>query len=726
MSDSRIRAMLAEPEKTPAERRLPPADGTDAGGRPWWWASTADRWCRRTGRAVPEDADALYHWPTAAGPAPIVHTGDVWVPTRGLGPEVPVHTTVYDTAEGHLVWVQRYDTDGGLDREAAARAGALVLEPVWWARARVLVPDAILLGGRLERAGIVPSVDAFQIAVPDRDQEGAAPPRWLPTFLRAAGPVGADEPDPLDVDIVHAGLPGIDEIARVVGRSLPLWFTGSCTQENVARAELLGPGQQFTVPDTSTPWPAHRTRVDAAYDWQLPRTFPRAWAALAADTLEALESVQQTLQTTITTGDGWYAPARPAEPDWPVAVETAARHAAGGARTGAGPVPAARQATASEEHGPAEHGPQTAELGAGAELDAAAAELVGVREAEADMPWDDPAAVALWAAARSLEHRLQRTHPDVVHATVRPQVIEGDGQVARAYRETLTPLDPPAEEKLRAAPTRRLLRLLSSETDVATVKRYETLERALAETTRLYHDPQGRLVAERTLASRRAERVQLSIEWPTGQPPQDWTEDTVLAGEDNLFALTPTPAGGLRVEPLPSSSGDTDFTWGYSGGGPTDLYRALIRGALRIWEDPARWLWRFRQDGRSSPLWDAITTAGQTQPLRLPWRQVQAWAAADLAENPPDLLLRRIRTGGGEVGSLELVGASPGDLLQLERLLAGVGITSSRLSGDNDGTQKPDGLSGLSLNPVEEEAVAGLLDAHHLRFQRTDDDAGHE
>lgn len=714
MSDSRIRAMLAEPEKTPADRRLPPADGTDASGRPWWWASTVDRWCRRTGRPVPADAEALYQWPTADAPAPVVHAGNVRVPARGLAPEVPVHVTVYDTAEGHIVWVQRYDEAGGVDREEAARAGALVLAPTWWTRARILVPGPLLLGGQL---GGGPSVDAFRIEVPDRGLDRpAGPPRWLPTFIRSAGATAELDPlDPLDVEIVHAGLPPVDEVARVIGRPLPLWFADSCTTENMDRAELLGPGRQFTVPDTSTDWPAHRARAEAAYDWRLPRTFPRAWAALAAETLEALDAVLQTLQATVTEGDGWYAPARPAEPDWPVAVETAARRAATNADA-TRPVPGL---DTPHKLDPAEELDIVTE-----ELDAAAAELVEVRKAEANLPWDDPAAVALWAAARSLEARLYRTHSDVVYGTVHQQVIEGDGQVAQAYRATLTPLEPAAERQLREAPTRRLLRLLSLETDVETVRKYDTLPRALDETTRLYHDPAGRLVAERTVGSRRRpDRVQLQIEWPAGHPPQDWTADTVIAGEDNVFALTPTPAGELRVEPLPSSSGDTGYTWGYSGAGPTDLYRALVRGALQTWEDPAPWIWRFRHNGRRSPLWQAITTAGQTQPLRLAWPQVQAWAAADLEANPPDLELRITRTDG-EIDSAQLLGSSAGDLLQLERRLAGVGIVSDRLYADSDYGQQPDVLFGLGLRPADAKTVSDVLDADHLRFQRTDEDAG--
>jgi hypothetical protein len=715
MSDSRIRAMLAEPEKTPADRRLPPADGTDASDRPWWWASTVDRWCRRTGRPVPADADALYRWPTADGPAPVVHAGDVRVPTRGLAPEVPVHVTVYDTAEGHIVWVQRYDESGGVDREEAARAGALVLAPTWWTRARILVPGPLLLGGRL---GAVPAIDAFRIEVPDRGLDRpAGPPRWLPSFVRSGA---AAEPDPLDVEIVHAGLPQVDEVARVVGRALPLWFADSCTRENMDRAELLGPGRRFTVPDTSTDWPAHRARIIAAHEWGLPRRFPRAWTALSADTLEVLDAVLQTLQATVTEGDGWYAPARPAEPDWPVAVETAARRAAASteaARTARSATRADLGVYRPDKLDPAEELDTAAE-----ELDAGAVELAGIRTVEADLRWDDPDAVALWAAARSLEARLHRTHPEVVYETVRQQVIEGDGQVAQAYRATLTPLEPAAQQELREAPTRRLLRLLSPDTDVETVRKYQTLQRALAETTQLYHDPKGRLVAERTIASRRAERVQLQIEWPTGHPPQDWTADTVLAGEDNVFALTPTPAGELRVEPLPSSSGDTDYTWGYSGGGPTDLYRALVRGALRTWEDPAPWIRRSLRDGHSSALWEAITTAGQTQPLRLAWPQVQAWAAADLEANPPDLELRITRTDG-EIDSVQLLASSAGDLLQLERRLADVGIVSDRLYADSDYGQQPDILFGLDLRPADAKTISDVLDADHLRFQRTDEDA---
>jgi len=211
------------------------------------------------------------------------------------------------------------------------------------------------------------------------------------------------------------------------------------------------------------------------------------------------------------------------------------------------------------------------------------------------------------------------------------------------------------EAELRT-PTRRLLRLLSTETDAAAVRSDEVLDRIRSETTRLYQDPAGRLVAERAAGSHGGERVQLQIEWPTGLPPQDWSADTVIAGEDNVFALTPTPTGQLRVEPLPSGGGDTRYTWGSPGAGPLDLYQALVRGALRTWEDPGGWFRHHTDDTRSSQLWDAITNANQTQPLRLQWPQVQAWARADLAANPPDLPLQVTRTWRREVHPLELRG----------------------------------------------------------------------
>ncbi|MFI9041754.1 hypothetical protein [Streptomyces sp. NPDC053726] len=103
ISESYARGMHAAGDK------LPRPDGTDVDGKPWWRPDTIDRWCQGTGRAVPPDAGAIYHWPKASVPAPITLQKEVMVPRSKLTDrQVPVYVTVYETDHGHLVWVQRY------------------------------------------------------------------------------------------------------------------------------------------------------------------------------------------------------------------------------------------------------------------------------------------------------------------------------------------------------------------------------------------------------------------------------------------------------------------------------------------------------------------------------------------------------------------------------------------------------------------------------------------
>lgn len=683
VSKGRVRALWAE------GGRLPTEDGRDADDRPWWWASTVDRWCRRTGRPVAEEADSLYRWKSATEPAPVLHVGDVTVPGTGWGRPTRVHTTVYDTADGHVVWVQRYAGDD-LNAEDAARAGALVLAPAWWWQARIIVPGNLPY---FSTGGLPPWVEAFRLDPPEGAEDEI--PRWLPSFLkvtssrRSADTDAAETVDPQTVPIEPVGLPDVAELARILGRDLPLWFDGSCTPSTMQKFQLLGPGNRFTTADTTTQWPAHHDRIVAAHRWRLQEQFPQAWAALAADTLTVLRAVQSTHREIRTAGDGWYVPARPAEPQWPIDVETAARQAAG------------------RDLDPA----------------AAAAELAELRAVEAGRPWDEPLAVALWEALRSTAGRIHRSHPAEVFATVQRQVIEADGPVAKAYRDTLTPLAAEEDQALRAQPTRRLLRLLSFETDVLTVEQCGGADQLLREITGLNRDPAGRLVAERTLpAGRAGERVQLLIEWPTGMPAQDWTQDTVVAGERNAFALIPTPDGDLRVEPLPSCGGSTGYTWGYQGTGPTDLYRALVRGALRTWEDPATWLHQFRRGEATSALWEAITSTGQAQPLRLPWPQVTAWAAEDRARAHPEVKLIIERIHPPEIDSVRLAANEP-VLLQIEQLLAAAGIESDRLYDEQHGLRDEQVYALELRRPHDQDAVAALLDTKGILYQHLDDDA---
>ncbi|MFF9409839.1 hypothetical protein ACF1B0_30595 [Streptomyces anandii] len=596
ISESYARTLLAKGD------RLPKADGTDTDGKPWWRPDTIDRWCQDTGRPLPEDAAPLYRRPAATRPAPVTFADDVLLPgSRRTGEQIPVHVTLYETDHGPIVWVQRYSgLEYDISKSRAARAAADVLPPALWRDAVVLVPDALPFREREERWA--PDVDAFRLDPP----EGSLPeqlPRWVPKFIKPRAEEQERPPaDPATVPVREAGLPDVDVVARAVGHDLPLWWRGTCTPDAVRRARTMGEGAAFTVADSTTAWPEHRERILAAYDNKMHTQFPQAWTALAADTLSAFEEARAKIANATGRGEGWYAPARPVAPEWPLAIETAVRTAA-----------------ARELH-----------------LGYAAAELHEVRAAEAEQPWDSPYGEALWEAARSLAGHLVHYSPEDVFTTVNRELISTAGPVAQDYRAQLTPLPPQTVTTLRAKPTRRLMRLLTNETHLPTLKHYRFLEKELKDLTQLYTDPAGRWVAEFKPGHSHvddADHPDLAIEWPTGKPPAGWGEHTVIAGDkssDGVFALTPIPDGELRIDPLPSSGGATEYTWGYPGTGPGQLYDALTAATLDGWEDTSQWLNRLvGQRSHNSGLWKAIQATKQHDPLRIPWPKIVQWTRED-------------------------------------------------------------------------------------------------
>lgn len=122
--------------------------------------------------------------------------------------------------------------------------------------------------------------------------------------------------------------------------------------------------------------------------------------------------------------------------------------------------------------------------------------------------------------------------------------------------------------------------------------------------------------------NRHEEASSFYAEWPTGLPAQPWTEHTLIATDHQaVFALTPTVAGGMRVDPVPLLHDDqTRFAYRDAGGSPATLYAALVRCALGEPYGQARYPDPDRAEA-DSLLWQALTT---TQgPLRLAWPQVQ-------------------------------------------------------------------------------------------------------
>lgn len=615
LSEGRARALHTHADGS----KLAPVDGVDPDGKPFWFATTIDAWCQRTQRRMPEDAPWPFNCPPADKPAPEVDRGEVTIETdTGVTAEVSV--IVWDTPGGHVVYVMRRADQPDLSVAAAARAAVHVLSPVFWNDAVVLVPQPRIFGSAFAETDHVgpESIDVYRLVVPETQQPAPRRPSRLPRFLSAlVDEPRSDDADPAplqphQVRAEYVSYPYATAIEHALGRPMPVWFFGTCTRAAVERMRVYGDSGTFLVPDTATAWPGARARLAAAVEAGMPARYPQAFALLAADTLGTLTRVRRQHATAQERGPGWYAVARPAEPDWPIALETVATDAA---RTVFDP-------------------------------DAAADELPRIRAEEANLAWDNPYAEALYDTAATIGAKLHRSHPELVFAADTRLDLSTSGPVTEQYRSALTPLSDTERLQLLDAPTRRLARLLLAETNIAAIRETGLLDRALGELAGLYRDPAGRLVA---LDRQRPgdDSLGIAAEWPTTLPT-GWNERTVIAADPHrpalIVALTPTPDGELRVDPLPNPGGEPGFTWGYSGSGPRTLYQALVRCVTRDWTadpDTRSWLIHLTHawsDTTGSPLYHYLTT--HEGPLRLPWGQIQEWVQADLdtlmqAKNPP-------------------------------------------------------------------------------------------
>ncbi|WP_433412974.1 hypothetical protein ACQP1V_27450 [Microtetraspora malaysiensis] len=587
ISEGRARAMWAE------KGRLPNPDGSDADGRPLWRASSIDRWCRRTGRAIPEGAIGPASWPDATEPAPLMFSGEVQVRLASWQPPGRVHAMVWDTPHGHLVHVTHYAGEW-MENTDAARAAAHVLEPAFWQDAIITIaPTGSFGDSNYEHY----TIDGYRLA-PKTSTTGPKTRHPMLSFLKA--PVDDEEfADPDTVPVEHAGLYDAPEIARVIGRPIPMWLEGSCTPAAVQRMEAFGQEATFTTPDTTTDWPAVRDKFHAARAWGMPENHPQAFAQLARDTLATLANVRQGHAAQRDRGDGWYLVARPARPDWPVDLEQAAHRAA--------KVPV--------------------------DLDAAAAELVDLRQQEAEARYPGTTGEALSDAVRTLGSLLYRQRPEVVFTATVRELVTGSGPVVEQWRRTLTPVGEDELERLRS--TRRFARLLTSDISPESEAEFGAVAQADQQVAGVWRDPVGRLTVEFTQEEGDDVGPRFATEWPTGQP-DGWNEYTVIAADPSsngaVFALTPTPDGELRADPLPNPGGAPRYSWGYSGTGPTTLYGALARCAFGQWHrlDDQEWIGQPWLSTRAdSELWRLISQTEQGASIRLPWPQIQAWVSDD-------------------------------------------------------------------------------------------------
>lgn len=667
ISESRFRALLSE------GGRLPEPDGLDPDGRPWWRATTIDRWCADTGRALPADASWPHGWPAATTPAPLMLMDVITLADPYGAGLLRMGVLVWDTAQGHVVLLA--PMDGHLVNDViAARAAAHVLPQASWAGAIILRAEELSFDDEWLST---PRVWTYQLImaptdlIGDPDAAGVAPAGpstssapharrristafrglWNPTEISrnsratvsfgeeaaagSGGTAGRSTPPRSRRGPAHPGrtdladLPGVigvrpgqatcASIARVLGRPVPLWWTGTCTPEVFRRIAAYGhadpasPGgprlpagqRPIIVPDTSTEWPATLALLETLTSdpVRLHTQSPQAFAALAREALQALEATQALHAAAADSGPGWVILARPAYPTWSIPLEQITREAA--------QIP---------------HDPDTA-----------ATELIALRERAADLPWDDPHAAALETLCQLLSLDLHDSHPDIVYSVPVRIDTHPSGPVIAQYLHTLTPLPEPDMARLRQHPTLRLARLLTSETDPRALTQYGLITTAAQQLKALSTDPAGRLVAQLEGDGRT-----LLIEWPATQPPA-WNEATVIAADhaDNTvaFALTPTPEGQMLVDPLPNPGALPGYTWGYPGTGPATFYDALTRCTQRTWARAANdlpahhiILHEHPDTGESlSALWAFIQKQPGHSPIRLPWPQVVQWVNADRA-----------------------------------------------------------------------------------------------
>ncbi|MGH3913478.1 MAG: hypothetical protein ACRDTC_08715 [Pseudonocardiaceae bacterium] len=283
-----------------------------------WWASTIDAWCVRTDRKVSADSLWLFREPAATGPAPELQRGVVTLGRHAR--RQCFYAIVWDTEHGHVIYVQPLDGTGGDHQDWLAVHAAELIEPRWWADAVIVMP--------IERGlNFFPAHDdeplayVYRLTTRSDDSDSSAEAdngvfgglrRW---FQRAV-PELAGPPEP---SAQWAGQLDLADIATVVGRPIPLWLDDTQTSANAE--QTLSYDRTFTVPDTTTEWPAPQARLTRAIEVNMPGEFPCAFAALAADATEGLAKIRAAHERTPDSGPGWYLVCHPARPAPPIELE---------------------------------------------------------------------------------------------------------------------------------------------------------------------------------------------------------------------------------------------------------------------------------------------------------------------------------------------------------------------------------------------------------------------
>lgn len=574
ISEGRVRVLNGTPGA------LPRPDAKDADGRPLWWASTIDGWCSRTGRKVSHDS-LWVHRAQLAEPAAELERGIRYFDRDTTGTRFAAYVIVWDTSEGHVIYLQPLDESAPMSDELA-RCAAELIGPRWWSTALVVIPTRSGMHLQSSRRHLL----AYRLGPDDDDQEesaglsaglGAGLAGWVQRQVsRRDG--SARKPEASEIIGFDAGLLG-----RALQRLVPVWLDGTDTVENADRT--LSYDRTFVVPDATTPWPQMQARLQIALDDGMPQNFPAGWTALAVEGRELLDLVHEALDGLEQEGDGWYLVCRPSAPAPTLPME---RHLT--------------TAAAVTDRGQIE-----AELGA-------------LRDLEGDLDVDDPRGDTYEMAIELLANQLRgpggRSGPTAGYVAAADDYLAAyqaaaDGPVVDAWLQDLEKIDDVAG-LLRRRRVRRLVGDNATADDLVAA----------------YRDAAGRYV----VVTRSGPQRWVSAEWPIAlEAVQTWNDSTVIAADRQgsggvvLLALTPTEDGRMRTDPVPLLPDPLRRThaYGYRGTTPTVTALCLARCALGD-EVDLEPLSRYGAI-QTSPLGAALIET--TGPLRLPWPQVQQLAA---------------------------------------------------------------------------------------------------
>jgi hypothetical protein len=568
---------------------LPKPDTTDAEKRPLWWAATIDAWCKQTHREVAKESLWIFRAPDASSAPVELRRGTI--PLSRYDAHRNLYVIVWDTDNGHVIYLQRLG-DLGNHRDQLAVHAAELIEPHWWSSAVVVIPLDEDLHPRRE---MEPRADLYRLTTCDVSESDGIISDSLSAGLRrlftgTAPAVGA----PAQARAEWVSQLDLAYIAKVLGTAIPVWVQGTETVDNAERT--LSYNRTFIVPDTTTEWPTVQTRLEQALKVGMPAEFPAAFATLAVDAAGVLRAVRTGHAQLPDTGEGWYLVCRPAKPAPPIELEQI--------------ITAATLVT---------------------NTDLVAQELTELRMIDAELDTDDPRSDPYAEAITLLSLQLRqaaKNNGTTTHSHQYVPVADDDlipyhapwqGHVVDAWLKNLIPV-----ESLDS-----ILRLRRVRNGLLDYREPDIVQQA-------YRDKQGRyvLVVEYSNGSRWG-----LAEWPKSlKVVSTWTDKTVLAADDTggpvtLLALTPTDDGRIRTDPVPLPPfGCQDcYAYGYSGGTAVSTYRAILRCALgdipELIQIPEVILAHHPDEDPVSQLWQAISTT--RGPLRMSWPQVQMWARAD-------------------------------------------------------------------------------------------------